>query len=139
MFVHVTASQDLTVGNAMVVHGESPSANLAAVFEDDGQTGYFYALDLSFGSQPIVDAAHIYNVQQVEDRDVPSTIKVGWSANGKSAVLLINDYPHAVFDFQAKLGYCRSGFPSGSLDSAWSKDGHGWSDEALNLFSSCEP
>ena len=132
---HITAEELHSIGAPAVVPSESPSEDFGVVFEDDGQTGYFYALDLSSGGQAIVDATHIYNVQQVQDRDRPSSVKIGWSTNGWSAVLLINDYPHAVFDFQGQRGYCRSGFPQSSIGSLWPRSAHTWSDQALNLFS----
>ncbi|WP_240996663.1 DUF2251 domain-containing protein, partial [Pseudomonas viridiflava] len=46
------------------------------------------------------------------------------------AVLLVNDYPHAIVDFQAKQGYCRTGFPP-PADNGWSVAGHEWDDAAL--------
>jgi hypothetical protein len=43
----VTAEQEFLVGSATVVQGSAPVGSLAAVFEDDQDTGYFYALDTS--------------------------------------------------------------------------------------------
>ena len=37
----------------------SPNGRYGVVFEDDGETGYFYGLDTSLQEQPIVVAAHI--------------------------------------------------------------------------------
>ncbi|HDZ2946752.1 TPA: DUF2251 domain-containing protein, partial [Klebsiella pneumoniae] len=37
----------LIVGEAQVIKSLAPEGMLAAVFEDDGRTGYFYALDES--------------------------------------------------------------------------------------------
>ena len=65
----------------------------SAFFEDDGETGYFYALDLTRSDEMIVDAVHIYNVANVSDRERESSISILWSANGMSCALLINDYP----------------------------------------------
>ncbi len=104
------------------------------MFEDDGDTGYFYALDSSDGGNPIRDALHVYNAAGVRDKGIPSTIKVSWSEDCRAAVLLINDYPHAVFDFRDKRGWCRSGFPPYAVGGTWSKEGHEWNDVALELF-----
>jgi hypothetical protein len=49
------------------VISESGSEPFATVFEDDGETGYFYAMDLRREEQ-IVDAVHIYNVASMVDR-----------------------------------------------------------------------
>jgi hypothetical protein len=48
-----------------------------AVFEDDGQAGYLYALDMSAAGNPMQDALHIYNVMQIADREIPSVVMIG--------------------------------------------------------------
>jgi len=130
MAIVFTASETIEVGGAGHVEAEAPDGNYAAVFEDDGDTGCFYALDFASSGQPIQDALHIYEVASVADRHLPSEVKIGWSEDNQKVVLLINGTPHAVFDFAAKRGYCRSGFPA--PDSGWT--GHAWSDDALDLF-----
>ncbi|MCL2713719.1 MAG: DUF2251 domain-containing protein [Alphaproteobacteria bacterium] len=133
MAIVVTATEMIRVGEAGHVEAEAPDGTYAAVFEDDGDTGYFYALDFARGGQPIENALHIYNVADIADRHIPSEVKIGWSVDSTKAILLINETPHAVFDFAARRGYCRSGFPPPAEDSGWS--GHAWSDGALELFS----
>ena len=105
----------------------------SAFFEDDGETGYFYALDLTRSDEMIVDAVHVYNVANVSDRDRESSISILWSAHGMNCALLINDFPHAAFDFAAKRGYCRSGFPNlpNTSSGCWDSSDHHWSDEAI--------
>lgn len=134
MPIHIVATSQLLVGRATVVEGDAPLGCYAVVFEDDGDTAYFYAMDMSVAEQPIQDAVHIYNVANVSDRTTPSVVKIAWSEDALKAVLLINDYPHAVFDFQAKRGYCRTAFPPASAAGAWSSQGHDWSDDAIALF-----
>lgn len=46
------------------------------VFEDDGQTGYFYAFDPTKGEMPIIDTLHIYNVENKTDKHTPFTVKI---------------------------------------------------------------
>jgi hypothetical protein len=70
-----------------------------------------YGLDQQSAENPIQQALHIYNVQNVTDRAKESTVVLTWSADGQKACLLLNNYPHAVFDFEAKRGYCRTNFP----------------------------
>ena len=132
MGIVVTAKQTIRIGEPMHVQGDAPEGSHSAVFEDDGDTGYFYALDYGSDGQPIQNALHIYNVANISDKHLPSEIKVGWSVDNEKVVLLINDYPHAVFDFSSKRGYCRTGFPAPARDSGWI--GHEWSDESLELF-----
>jgi hypothetical protein len=127
--------QKIRVGKKVVVEGPSPTPPFVAVFEDDGETGYFYALDNSREDNPIVDALHIYDVESVTDRKVPSQIQIVWSPDHHNAALLINDYPHAVFSFANRRGYCRDGFPPNSAgESGWSPTGHEWDDSALEPF-----
>ncbi|MDY7042351.1 MAG: DUF2251 domain-containing protein [Chloroflexota bacterium] len=128
----IYAEGTLNVGTETYIDGMSPKGRYDVVFEDDGQTGYFYALDTSKADNPLVEALHIYNVDSVMDKDVPSTVQIVWSGDGLKAMLLINDYPHAVFDFEAKRGYCRSGFPPPNKE--WSQYGNKWDDSALGLF-----
>ena len=92
---------------------DSPSAHYSAVFEDDGDTGYFYAYDRgTSGGGAILDACHIYNVRSVVDREVPSEVSVIWTPDGLKAALLLNGQPHSVLDFAARRGYCRSNWPA---------------------------
>ncbi len=85
--------------------------NYGVVFEDDGNTGYFYAVAKRDDLQ-ILDALHIYNVADVIDKDKPSISKILWTEDFSRAFLSINGYYHAAFDFKHKAGYCRTGFPS---------------------------
>jgi hypothetical protein len=132
MPVNVVAKQEITVGTDQFVEGAALGGPFVVVFEDDGDTGYFYALDRSQSGQPIQDAMHIYNVANVTDKHLPSIVELGWSSDNQKAVLLINGYAHAIFDFSAKRGYCRTGFPPPSASSGW--QGHDWDDSASKLF-----
>ena len=128
----ILAQQVIHVGKPVTIECASPSTQYAVVFEDDGRTGYFYGLDTRQHEDPICDALHIYNVQSVTDRAQPSTVQIVWSADGLKAALVINRYPHAVFDFAARRGYCRDNFPP--PDPHWTKYGHEWHDSAIALF-----
>ncbi|MGC5698811.1 DUF2251 domain-containing protein [Pseudomonas sp. NFXW11] len=133
MPIYLAAESELKVGQELVLEAPAEEGSFAVVFEDDGDTGYFYALDTAADDNPINDALHIYNVADVSDSDKPSVVKIGWSTDHCKAVLLINDYPHAVFDFDARQGYCRSGFPE-QVGKGWSEAGHQWDEAALALF-----
>jgi len=127
----VTVEQMISVGEETVIEDSSPKTQFAVVFEDDGDCGYFYGLDTAL-ENPILDALHIYNSDAVTDKNIPSKVQILWSYDGLKAALIINQYPHAVFDFEAKRGYCRSNFPP--PDESWTKFGHEWDDSARNLF-----
>lgn len=128
----VLAQQQITVGQKAVIEGSSPDKKHMVVFEDDGDTGYFYALDMSRTENPIVDALQIYNVTTGNDLHIPSTVQILWSADNQKAMLLLNRYPHAVFDFAAKRGYCRKAFPP--PDKRWTAHGHEWDEKVVELF-----
>ena len=130
MSVNGVTKQQITVGTEEFVESAAPDGSFVVVFEDDGDTGYFYALDQSQLGQSIQDAMHIYNAANVTDKHLPSVIELGWSPDNCKVVLLINDYAHAIFDFSAKRGYCRTGFPPPSKN--W--HGHDWDDSAFKLF-----
>ncbi len=134
MPIKITAEREYIVGSPTIVEGSAPEGSLLAVFEDDGSTGYFYALDTSQEKQPIQDAMLIYNVANASDRTKPSTVTIGWSFDNRKSVLLINEYPHAVFDFSAKQGYCRTGFPPSTTGCEWASHSHEWCDAAIKLF-----
>ncbi len=104
MTILVTIQAQLVVGEEQVIKSLAPEGMLAAVFEDDGRTGYFYALDESVEGNPIMDAVHIYNAEDVSDGHIPSDVKIGWSEDSQKCVLLINGYPHGAFDFVGKTG-----------------------------------
>ena len=102
--------QTFTVGQDTFIDSTAENNN-TVVFEDNEETGYFYALD-RYEELSILDALHIYNVADVIGRDKPSTIKILWTEDLMKAFLSINNYYHAVFDFKEKAGYCRNGFPN---------------------------
>jgi hypothetical protein len=126
------SDHEINVGEPVVLEAPNPVGDRGVVFEDDGATGYFYALDFGLDESPIVDAVHIYSVECVTDRDRPSRVQILWSADQSKAALLINRVPHAVFDFVAKRGYCRDEFPPPAPGSAWTR--HGWNDALRGDF-----
>jgi hypothetical protein len=134
MAIQVVVEQEFLVGSPIVLEGPAPRGSFVAVFEDDGDTGYFYALDASEEGRPLQDAVHIYNAANVSDGDKPVCAVIGWSTDNKKVVLLINGYPHAIFDFEGKQGYCRTGFPPSNPDGNWASEGHAWSESAIDLF-----
>ncbi|MBQ4025914.1 MAG: DUF2251 domain-containing protein [Treponema sp.] len=108
------------------------------VFEVDEETAYFYAVKMIKGTpntDGILDACHIYNVKDLKDGNTISTIKIDWSDNYKYALLFINEYVHAIFDFKHKQGYCRTGFPKlENKESGWSKKNKLLDEKLLEQF-----
>ncbi len=112
---------ELHVGVATVVESRSPLWPVGTIFEDDGETGYFYALDLQSNDTPIIDAMHIYDVASVADKEAASFIEIRWSSDGLKSGVLINAHLHALFDFLERRGYCRT-------------NSDAWSDSVANLL-----
>jgi len=92
-------SENITIGNPITLECPSPKTSFAVIFEDDGETGYFYGLDLENKKQPVLDSLYIYNVKDVLDPNVSVKVEIIWSEDGLKSRLAINDFPHAVFDF----------------------------------------
>ncbi|MCL2144525.1 MAG: DUF2251 domain-containing protein [Endomicrobia bacterium] len=123
----ITVGQDFFLESLSEMHD-----NYHVVFEDDTETGYFYALDMDYAGankQPIREALHIYNVKNVVDKDIPSELVIAWTKDGTAAVLIINNYVHAVVDFENKDAFCRTAFPGRDPNSDWSQNGHEWDEE----------
>lgn len=82
-------------------------ADYGAVFEDDGDTGYFYLLD----EDGVIDALHIYNADEIADRDIPANIVILANESCTIFALAINDVIFAIFDTEKKFGKNLSAFP----------------------------
>ena len=135
MALRIVANESFRAGQPLVVDSDSPIGRYATVFEDDGQVGCFYAVDTDVeDGNPVQDALLVYVAADVTDAELPSTLEIGWSADGLKALLLINDTPHAAFDFERRQGWCLSGMPEAAVDKAWSKAPRAWSDEVEALF-----
>lgn len=120
-------------GSDTWIASDSPSSQYSGVFEDDGETAYFYAYDRGNPEQPILDAVHIYNVSNVVDRDRESEAEIVWSRDGLKAGLLVNGQLHAVLDFEARAGYCLNNFPPPG--GAWSAPKRApWNDNVQQLL-----
>lgn len=134
MPVYIYIQEFINIGEAKVLEAESEVSDYALVFEDDGDTGYLYGLDVARQNNQIVDAVLIYNVSNVSDKHLPSEMKMGWSEDGLKGLLMINNHPHAVFDFSAQRAYCRSNFPTPNSEWGQHDFGHEWDDSCLEFF-----
>jgi hypothetical protein len=125
----------------------SPIVPWAVVFEDEGVAAYFYACDRSQEKHEnsILDAMLIYNVAALAksdaelDRPEPQRIAtVEWSRDGLQAILYLDGTPQALYDFQARCGYCRMNFPNflEEQGDTWRKTTHAWSEPAIQRFES---
>jgi hypothetical protein len=117
---------------------DSTIAPWAVVFEDEGDVGYFYACDRSQSTDEarILDAVLIYNVSALKNPETERLAAIEWSRDGMQAVLYLDGTAQALFDFEARQGYCRSNFPNFLSEKAdkWRRSSHAWSDEVFERF-----
>jgi len=137
-------SLTFTPGRAFL-SSDSPTVPWTVIFEDEGVAAYFYACDRSQQTQEqsILDAMLIYNVGALAasdaelERPVPERIAtVEWSRDGMRAALYLDGTAQALFDFEARCGYCRMDFPNflSERGETWRKSSHAWSEAALREF-----
>ena len=104
---YLLREQTYTAGEDTFIESPSSENNYGVVFEDDSDTGYFYAVETepATGKQNILDAVHIYNIEDLPEEQRAGVIKIVWSTNWLRCALIINNYCHAVFDFENHGGY----------------------------------
>ena len=131
---YLLQQQKFVVGEDTFIESLSSENNYAVVFEDDLQTGYFYAIEIDpkTREQKILDALHIYEVEKVADKDKQGVINIIWSTDWSKCALVINKYCHAVFDFENQGGYNRNEFPP--PNNFWTKGERKLTDEMVVSF-----
>ena len=110
---YLLKEEAFVIGEDTFVESSASENNYAVVFEDDTETGYFYALEIdkNSGEQKILDALHIYESTTTPARGKAGSIKIIWSTDWQRCALILNNYCHAIFDFENHGGYNRDGFP----------------------------
>ena len=99
------------IGGKFVMQSDAPSRLFTAVLEDDGDTGYFYALaPTESGQLELLDALHIYNAE-ADLRDTDVRLEIVWSDDSRLAGLRVNASLWALFDFESETGWSRNNFP----------------------------
>jgi len=123
-----------TPGEDLFAESFSPESPYGVVFEDDGQTAYFYAVekDKEGTGLRVLDALHIRETgleseeagegsgfNQVGEEVAPSPgatpkpsrLQIVWSKDWMKSALVIDGLCHALFDFIAHGGYNINEFP----------------------------
>ena len=128
-------SLTFTPGDAFL-SSDSHAVPWSAVFEDEGDTGYFYACDRSREKldDSILDGMLVYNVRSIEAKE--RIVSIEWSRDGMKAVLYLDGVPQAMADFGARRGYCRANFPNflAEQGDVWDRSSHEWSDAVMAEF-----
>lgn len=131
---YLLAEKSFTPGEDTFVESVSSENNYAVVFEDDADTGYFYALELTPGTdgQRILDALHIYTVEDIVEDPGQWHLKIIWSRDWLKCALIINGHCHALFDFENQGGYNLNEFPP--PNDFWTKGDRSLTNERINAI-----
>ena len=130
----VSSKRVSKIGEALILQADAPSKLVTVVFEDDGDTGYFYALaPTASGELELLDALHIYNAEDnLRGSDIQ--LEIAWSEDSAKAGLRINATLWALFDFGQETGWSRSDFPPPSGRWRMMEERPPWNDGLLNAL-----
>lgn len=127
---YLLQEKTFTAGVETFVECDSTANNFGVVFEDDGVTGYFYAVEKREGEAlKILDALHIYESDQLEEEAKEIKLQILWSKDWLKCALVINGFCHALFDFEKQGGYNINVFPP--LNETWTKEGRELTNEVI--------
>jgi len=130
-------------GEDLFIESFAPENHNGVVFEDDGESAYFYAVERD-GDGPglrILDALHIHQSELPEvpeaadPADIAPTARpllIVWSRDWMKCALIIDGYAHALFDFEAQGGYNINEFPP--PNDFWTKGDRKLTDELVRRF-----
>lgn len=104
---------DWTAGEDLFIESFAPENAYGVVFEDDGDTAFFYAVEKASGNDElrILDALHIRETDEGSEPLPTAQLKIIWSRDWLKAALVIDGHVHALFDFEAHGGYNINEFP----------------------------
>ena len=123
--------QTVTAGQETFIESFSPENNYGVVFEDDGETGYFYAVELDPVSkeQRILDALHIYEAEDSNAQESKQLLII-WSKDWLKCALVVGGICNAIFDFKDQGGYSINEFPP--PNDIWTKHPRALTDDIIN-------
>lgn len=111
---YLMLEKDWTPGADLFLESFSPEILFGVVFEDDGDSAYFYAVekDREGAGLRILDALHIHERDESDEPAThPSRLQILWSRDWMKCALLIDGLVHALFDFATHGGYNINEFP----------------------------
>jgi hypothetical protein len=132
---YLMQEQSFIMGQDKFVESYSPKNKFGVVFEDDGETAYFYAVEKDDQGQglQVLDALHIYEAPlSGEISPQSSKLAMLWSRNWMQCVLIIDARCHALYDFEGRGGYNINEFPP--PNSIWTTGERKLTDELLKRF-----
>jgi hypothetical protein len=127
------ARQNFLPGSDLFAATAAPDGRYGAFFDDDGESAYFYALDLD-SDDLILDAVRVYDARGRAGRKRHSSLAIVWSPNGRKCALLLDGAPEAAFDFEAQRGFSHNSGPAPVRPgrNSWPAADHTWSDAAID-------
>ncbi|HUB20649.1 MAG TPA: DUF2251 domain-containing protein [Acidobacteriaceae bacterium] len=127
------AQQSFLPGNDLFAATAAPDGRYGAFFDDDGESAFFYALDLD-SDDLILDAVHVYDAASHPQRKRHSSLSIEWSPDGRKCALVLDGVPQAAFDFEAQRGFSRNQRPTPMRPgrNSWPATDHTWHDDAVD-------
>jgi len=127
------SQQNFLPGNDAFAATAAPDGRYGAFFDDDGESAYFYALDLD-SDDLILDAVRVYDAVRYPHRKRHSSLSIEWSPSGRQCALLLDGMPQAAFDFEVRRGFSRNNDPVPVRPgrNSWPASDHTWSDAAVD-------
>ncbi len=95
----------------------------AVVLDDDGETGFLYAVTEDFGE--VLDALHLYSSDSPGRLELNEKVYIIWSPLLSKAGLYYHGAFQAVIDFKNAAACCRAGLPPPE-PSGWCRSSHHW-------------
>jgi hypothetical protein len=120
---YLLKEQDITIGEDLFIQVDCPENNYTVVFEDDTDTGYFYAAERSpqDASLRILDMLHIYDADAIKESARNARLAIVWSSDWECCALVLDNVCHALFEFKNQGGYNLTEFPP--PNSIWTRHG----------------
>jgi hypothetical protein len=127
------AKQTFFPGNDLFAATAAPDGRYGAFFDDDGESAFFYALDLD-SDDLILDSVHVYDAARSSHRKRHTSLSIVWSPDGHKCALLLDGEPQAAFDFTAQRGFSRTRGTTSVRQARgiWPTSDHAWSDDAID-------
>lgn len=130
---YLLKDEKIIIGKQTFIESVSSENNYEVVFEDDTETGYFYSAERNKNTNElrILDMLLVYDVESIDESERNATLSIIWSTDWMRCGLVLNNYCHAVFDFENKGGYNRHEFPVPVL---WTIQERKLTDEMVTSF-----
>src|ERR1700710_1899554 len=110
---YLMQQKTIILGEDAFVESLSLENKYGVAFESNDETGYFYAIeiDVKRKEERILDALHIYEIEEISKEKEQIDIKIIWTKDWLKAALIVDDECHALFDFEKHGGYNINEFP----------------------------